>query len=65
MEKQSDPVIDRIRAARREISERFGHDTAKLVEHYVELQQQYEDQLVNIFPEVERLDQSPAAWLLS
>lgn len=59
--KQSDPVIDRIRAARHEISERFGHDTAKLVEHYMELQQQYRDQLVGTVPEAERVDQSPAA----
>lgn len=59
--KQSDPVIERIRAARHEISERFGHDTAKLVDHYMELQQQYQDQLVDTASETERVDQSPAA----
>jgi hypothetical protein len=59
--KHSDPVIDRIRAARHEISERFGHDTAKLVEHYIELQQQYRDQLVEAAPDEEQIDQTSAA----
>jgi hypothetical protein len=59
--KLSDPVIDRIRATRHEISERFGHDTAKLVEHYIELQKQYQDQLVDTAPEVKRPGKSSAA----
>jgi hypothetical protein len=59
--KHSDPVIDRIRLARHQISERFGHDTTKLVEHYMELQQQYQDQLVDSAPEAEPRDRSSAA----
>lgn len=59
--KHSDPVIDRIRAARHEISDRFGHDTAKLVEHYMKLQQQYPDQLVQTALDAERMNQSSAA----
>lgn len=55
--KQGDPVIDRIRAARHEISEPFGHDTAKLVEHYMEVNQQYQDQPVKTAPEAERVEQ--------
>jgi len=46
-----DPVIDEIRKVRHEISARFGHDPKRLVEHYLELQQQYE----------ERLDTTPRA----
>ncbi len=33
-----DPVIDRVRAARHAISERFGHDPQKLVEYYLKRQ---------------------------
>lgn len=42
----SDPVIDRIREVRHRISEQFGHDTAKLVAHYMELQERYPDRLI-------------------
>lgn len=41
-----DPVIDEIRQVRHEISARFDHDPRRLVEHYLELQQRYEDRLV-------------------
>jgi hypothetical protein len=43
---QSDPVIDEIRARRHEISARFGHDPARLVAYYMELQAQYGDRLM-------------------
>jgi hypothetical protein len=42
----SDPVIDEIREVRHQISARFDHDPRRLVEHYVELQKQYEDRLI-------------------
>ena len=42
----ADPVIDRVRQARHEISARFGHDTAKLVAHYMELQKQHSERLL-------------------
>ena len=35
-----DPEIDEIRAVRRRISERFGHDLKRLFEHYKELQKE-------------------------
>jgi len=35
---KDDPVIDRIRKARKAISERFSHDPKKLVNHYIELE---------------------------
>lgn len=44
-EVESDPVIDEIREIRYQISARFNHDPAKLVEYYMELQRQYEDRL--------------------
>lgn len=46
----SDPVIDRILEVRHRISEEFGHDTAKLVAHYMELQEQHRDRLVRSEP---------------
>lgn len=33
-----DPVIDRIRATRRELAARLGHDVSRLAEHYRELE---------------------------
>ena len=42
-----DPTIDRIRQARREISEEFGHDPKRLVAHYIEYQEQFSAQLLN------------------
>jgi hypothetical protein len=42
----SDPVIDEIREIRHRISEEFGHDPAKLVEHYRLLQERYANRLI-------------------
>ena len=42
----SDPVIDEIQEVRHRISARFGHDPARLVAFYMELQKQYEDRLI-------------------
>jgi hypothetical protein len=44
---QADPVIDEIRAVLSQISARFGHDTSKLVEHYIELQKRHAKRLLN------------------
>lgn len=55
-----DPVIARVRAARRKISARFEHDPAKLVAHYMKLQEQHSDRLVSHAPEVPPKDQSAA-----
>jgi hypothetical protein len=44
---QSDPIIDQIREVRHRISEEFGHDPARLVEHYMKLEKEkYADRLV-------------------
>ena len=39
-------ALEQVRAARHRISEQFDHDPRKLVEHYMELQQEYKDRLV-------------------
>jgi hypothetical protein len=44
--KQSDPVIDEVRAVRHSISARFKHDPVKLVEYYRDVQNQYQDRLL-------------------
>jgi hypothetical protein len=41
-----DEEIDRIRAARHRISERFGHDPYRLVAYYMERQRDREDRLL-------------------
>jgi hypothetical protein len=48
----SDPVIDEVREVRRRISARVGHDPARLVAYYIELQQQYQARLIGT-PEAE------------
>ena len=42
----NDPVIDEIREVRHRISARFGHDPARLVRFYLEMQKQYQDRLI-------------------
>lgn len=41
-----DEEITRVRAARHQISERFGHDPYRLVAYYMEKQQAHRDRLV-------------------
>ena len=41
-----DPVIDEIRAIRMRISAEHGHDTRRLVEHYMKLQERHRDRLL-------------------
>ncbi|MEW5930785.1 MAG: hypothetical protein AB1941_25270 [Gemmatimonadota bacterium] len=43
----SDPVIEEVREVRHRISARFDHDPARLVAYYMELQQQYQDRLLD------------------
>jgi hypothetical protein len=42
----SDPVIEEIRAVRRQISAQFDHDPYKLVAYYMELQKRHADRLI-------------------
>ena len=46
-QKRSDPVIDEVREIRQKISARFGHDPARLVAYYMELQERHRDRLID------------------
>jgi hypothetical protein len=54
MKKQSDPVIDEIRAVRHRISAQFDHDPKRLVAHYMEFQKQYQARLIETEETAER-----------
>ena len=41
-----DPVIERIRAVRREISKDFNHDPKALVAHYREMEERFKDRIL-------------------
>jgi hypothetical protein len=43
----NDHPIEAVREARRKISEQFGHDPHKLVEHYKKLQERHKDRLIS------------------
>ena len=43
---EGDEEIARIREARHQISEEFGHDPYRLVAHYIELQKKHPEKLV-------------------
>jgi len=43
----SDPVIDEIREIRHRISARFGHDPERLFKHYLQVQKEYRERLVD------------------
>jgi hypothetical protein len=55
----ADP-IDLVRAARHTLSERLHHDPAKVVEHYLALQQEYRGRLLEA-PENRREDAKEGA----
>ncbi|MDM8566421.1 hypothetical protein QUF74_12330 [Candidatus Halobeggiatoa sp. HSG11] len=42
----NEPTLTRIIKARQRISEKYGHNPYKLVEHYIEFQKQYQDRLI-------------------
>ncbi len=43
---KSDKAIEEIRTVRKKISAEFDNDPKKLIEHYIELQDQYKERLV-------------------
>jgi hypothetical protein len=43
---KKDIAIEEIREVRHRISERFGHDTKALLDHYRELEKKYKDRMV-------------------
>lgn len=55
-----DPAIDEVREIRHRISERFQHDPRRLVEYYMEYQEQYRDRLVSTPPAPKDTDKSAA-----
>ncbi len=59
-QQQIDPVIDEVREVRHRISARVDHDPAKLVEYYMQFQEQYRDRLVDTSQPPERAEQSAA-----
>lgn len=46
MSEKQDAVITRIREVRHRISKQCGHDPQRLIAHYLELQQQFTEQLL-------------------
>ena len=46
MEKNADPGIDEVRAARMEVSARYGHDIDRMLADHMKQQQRYADRLV-------------------
>ena len=44
---KKDQAIEEIRSIRHEISEKFGHDTKALLDHYKELEKKYADRILS------------------
>ena len=59
-QERSDPVIDEVREVRQRISARFGHDPARLVAYYMELQERHRDRLIDQPKFPTRSDESAA-----
>jgi len=45
-ERSRDPLIEEVRARRRELSERFGNDVNRLCDHLAEIEKQYAGRVV-------------------
>ena len=59
-DKRNDQPIEEIREVRRRISERFDHDPERLVAHYIKLQEQYRDRLIDTAKTSDGTNQSAA-----
>ncbi len=46
-ESDLNPIVAEVRRVRHEISARFGHDPKRLIEHYMEMQKEFPERLVN------------------
>jgi len=53
---KNDPIIDNIRKVRKQISERFEHDPARLVDHYIEIQKKYQNRVLEKQSKVDEVD---------
>ena len=51
----NDPIIERIREARHQVSEENMHDPKKVVAYYIELQKRYSERLLES-PQIEEAD---------
>jgi hypothetical protein len=57
-----DPLIDEVRAVRRRIWEEHGNDIGRVIEHYMEYEKQFSDNLISPPPsETPEEDKSAAA----
>ncbi len=45
---KDNPLIERIRAVRHQISEEFHHDPKQLVEHYMELEKKHQGRFIDL-----------------
>ena len=59
-ETSNDAPIEEVRALRCQISEHFEHDPAQLVAHYMQLQEQYRDRLIESARATDPKNQSAA-----
>ena len=50
MKKHADPGIDEVRAARMEISKRYGHDIDRMLADHMKQQERYADRLIRLAP---------------
>lgn len=45
---KDNPLIERIRAVRHQISVEYEHDPKQLVEHYIELEKKHQGRFINL-----------------
>jgi len=50
MKKHADPGMDEVRAARMEVSERYGHNIDRMLADHVKQQENYANRLVTLKP---------------
>ena len=50
MKKHADPGIDEVRAARMEISARYGHNIDRMLADHMKQQERYADRLIRLAP---------------
>ncbi|HEY5232867.1 MAG TPA: hypothetical protein VIK35_04965 [Verrucomicrobiae bacterium] len=50
MKKHADPGIDEVRAARMEISARYGHNIDRMLADHIKQQERYADRLIRLAP---------------
>ncbi len=58
---EKDIAIERVREVRHRISAQFGHDTKRMIDHYIEIQKKYADRL----EPVTKRDENPTAEVVA